>query len=130
VFQLLLLNALILAPVGAYVFARARLPNRVFFTTGVSFGIIVAPFSLGLYAWFHVSAFGLIPGLVGLFLSLIHETPGFQLAIFFGFAHGSEIASSTSKHLIVEILNGVFWSVSYGFLGYLVDIALNKRKRT
>lgn len=124
--SILLLTFLILVPIVAYRLARSRLPRHVFCITGVAFGVIVAPWSLGLYSWFFLSPIGFIPGMLGLMLVSVHETPGFQIAIGLGLVQGVEVASDLKQHAVVEVVNAVFWALCYGLVGYVVDYVRNK----
>ena len=124
----LFLPALILIPFFAYRIARHKTPQYKFCIAGASFGTIVSPFGMGLYSWFFLSPWALVPGVLGLVLTLIHGSPGFQLAIKFGLARGIEVASSTTQQLIIEIINAVVWSIVYGLLGYAVDFFRNQKR--
>ncbi len=51
--------------------------------TGVSWGMVASPFCLGLYSLSYIPVIGLI-GFLGLALSLLHGTPGFEIATLMG----------------------------------------------
>lgn len=118
---LVLLSLLIFIPFIAYKFARIYITDYIFCISGIAFGVIVTPFSLGLYSWFHVSSLGLIPGMVGLILSIIHGSPGFYLATAFGVINGVDVISSVYGYTVVLVFNIIIWVFIYGLLGYGVD---------
>jgi len=126
---MLLLNLLIIVPVMAYRIARRRVPGHVYSITGASLGAVIAPFSFGLYSWYFISVIGVVPGMLGLILVMVHEVPGFQLAVGLGYVPAGKVVSGFAQHTIVEVLNGVIWLVFYGFLGYLIDRYRARRKR-
>lgn len=128
--MILLLTVLIFLPIITFWLGSRKAPEYKYMFTGIAFGAIVAPLSIGLYAWFHLSIFGIIPGGIGFVLSLIHEPPGYQAAVALGLVQKGEVVSSLSQHISVEALNGVFWSVIYGLLGYLLDQHFNKGDRS
>lgn len=125
---LLFLSALIIFPLIVYRVSRRYIPRHKFLVLGIAFGVIVAPFSLGLYSWFHFSPLGVIPGIVGLVMVLVHEPPGFQLATHLGMIHGVEVSSDIMQHVIVEACNSVIWSFVYGLLGAAIDYFRNRTK--
>lgn len=86
---------------------------------GLSFGAVVSPLSTGLYASFFLGPFGLPTGVLGLALSLFHGPPGFHAAHWFGLVP-YDVVSGIS-HLYIELLNGVFWGITYGVVGAAVD---------
>jgi hypothetical protein len=126
--KMVLLNGLIVLPVVSYLVVRHICPRRVFLFTGAIFGAIVSPWSLGLYSWFHVSSFGLIPGFFGLMMTLVHKPPGFQLAVRFGIVRGIEVSSDPIQYALVEVINGIIWAFCYGVFGCMVDYFRNKKR--
>lgn len=125
---ILLFPALILVPFFAYRFARRRVPRHVFGITGAAFGAIVSPFSTGLYSWFFLSPFLVLPGIMGLVLAFIHGPPGFYLGIYLGLVRGIEVASHPAQKVIIEVINAVVWGICYGLVGYMVDYVRNRNK--
>ena len=107
-------------PLLAAFWARARFPASVGLTTGVCFGAIVSPASLGLYSLFYTNGFLALFGLVGLVLSMIHSAPGYHLAMSLGVVPPGMVVEGVHR-LLVEILNGLVWSSAYGTLGFLFD---------
>lgn len=125
--SLLWLNLLIIVPVVAYKVARRRTPRHVYSLTGAALGAVIAPLSFGLYSWYFISVIGIVPGMIGLILVMVHEGPGFHLAVNLGLIPAGKVVSGFAQHAVVEVLNGVVWSVCYGFLGYVIDLFRAKR---
>lgn len=118
--MLIALFVLVLVPVITYRIARKNLPGYLWSVTGFSFGLVAAPVSLGLYAMFFVPYVGLVPGMIGLPLSLFHGAPGFEIATFLGLRDARSVVSG-NEHLVIGLLNALFWGVVYGFLGFGID---------
>jgi len=114
------LLALILVPLVVFRIAHQKWPEFLWTVTGFSFGLVAAPVSLGLYAMFFVPYVGLIPGLIGLPLSLIHGAPGFKIATVLGLRDVHTVVSG-NEHLTIGLINALFWSVVYGVLGCAID---------
>jgi len=81
---------------------------------------------MGTYAlYWLVGPFGLIAlplallGMVGLELSLIHETPGFLLATALGLRSGGVVHGI--EFVYIESLNAIIWAIVYGSIGYVLD---------
>lgn len=123
---LILLTLLILVPIACYWVARRRFPKYLFGIVGAAFGVVVSPWALGLYSLYHVSPWGVVPGFIGLALTLIHGVPGFKLANLLGLIPAG-VVSEFSSHLVVELLNGAFWAVVYGFVGLAIDRVRSRR---
>ncbi len=119
--SLLWLNLLIIVPVVAYKVARRRAPQHVYGITGASLGAVIAPISFGLYSWYFVSAIGVVPGMIGLILVMIHEAPGFHLAVNLGLVPAGKVVTGFTQHAIVEVFSGVIWLACYGAIGYAID---------
>ncbi len=121
-----LLAFLILVPIAGYWLARHRFPKHVFRIVGVAFGAVVSPWALGLYSFYYLSAWGVVPGFLGLALMFVHGAPGFQLAVHLGLI-SSGVVSEFRSQLIIELLNGVIWAVIYGLVGFAIDRVRLKR---
>lgn len=126
--SLLWFNLLIIVPIAAYKFARRRAPQHVYSITGASLGAVIAPISFGLYSWYFVSAIGVVPGMIGLILVMIHEVPGFHLAVNLGLIPVGKVVTGFAQHAIVEALSGVVWLTCYGVIGYAIDRFRARRK--
>jgi hypothetical protein len=121
------LTLLILLPILVYRFVRHRAPRHRFGATGAVFGAVVSPWALGLYSWFFLSPYGVIIGFVGLALTVVHEVPGFELAVHLGVVPRGEIVSGIIHRVCVEGINAIVWALCYGLLGSLVDRFLQKK---
>jgi hypothetical protein len=110
-----LLALLILFPVFVYVAARHRCRDYVGRLVGAAFGAIVSP-------W------GLVPGMFGLVLMLVHGAPGFKLAVAFGMIPRGVVSGATSQ-LVIESINGFVWTAIYGVIEFAIDKIKNRRNR-
>jgi hypothetical protein len=114
----LLLLLLAVVPVVAWRFSRRRAPAHVWAITGVAFGLVISPLSLGLYSTYFI---GVLPtGLLGLLSTLFHGSPGYDAAVWLGLVPSHEVVSGVG-HVYVEVLSGAFWAVVYGLLGATID---------
>jgi len=114
------LSFLLLLPFVVYKIAKRVHPSRTWAATGLSFGLIVAPASLGLYTLYFVSYLGFLPGMVGLLSSFVHDIPGFEIATALRLRNFDTIVND-QEGVIIEIINGLFWGIVYGTLGHLID---------
>jgi hypothetical protein len=117
---------LILVPIAAYWLARRRFPKHVYRVVGIAFGAVFSPWAAGLYSLYFLSPWGLVPGMVGLALMLVHGVPGFELATYFGLIPPT-VVSGLRSNVVIELLNGVVWAAIYGLLGFAVDRIRLKR---
>ena len=117
---LLLLLLFAVVPWVAWRYARTHTPRYVGLVTGAAFGLVISPFSLGLYATYFAGPFGLPTGMLGLVSTLFHGPPGFHAAHWLGLVPSNEVASGVGS-IYVEVLNGLFWATVYGALGLVVD---------
>ena len=124
--MLLLLTLLILIPIFAYRWARSHHPTYKLTILGVSFGAVAAPFSMGLYATFFIHYLGIVTGMLGLVLSMLHGTPSYEISVQLGLVP-SHTVTTQSDNIIIAIVSGVIWAIIYGAIGYLIDINRNSR---
>lgn len=66
--------------------------------------------------------------MIGLILVMIHEVPGFHLAVNLGLIPAGKVVTGFTQHAIVEALSGVVWLVCYGIIGYAIDRFRARRK--
>jgi hypothetical protein len=123
-FSLLLLA---LVPIGGYFYAKTKKPDRKFFITGIALGSIISPLSMGIYAIYYIPIIGLVPGLIGLLSSLFHGPVGYNLAIWIGL-HKDRTVITFPTNVMIEVINGVFWGLIYGLIGYGIDLLRKKLK--
>jgi len=102
--------------------------QRTWLVTGAAFGLVVSPLSLGLYSTFFASPIGLPSGMLGLVSSLFHGAPGYEAAVWLGLVSSREVVSGVGL-VYIELLNGVFWAIVYGLLGFVVDRVCLARSR-
>ena len=125
--QILLLNALWILPLATFFWARSHAPRRLWRLTGLSLGLIVAPASSGLYGLYFLGPLAALLGLVGFPLVSFHGTPGFELATALGLREPRTVVDGV-EHLWIALLNGGFWSLAYGALGWAIDAFLGPRR--
>ena len=116
----LFLLLLIIIPITAYKWANKNHPENKFIILGISLGTIVAPFSMGLYTTFFIPYIGLPTGILGLVMVMFHSDIGFQVARQYELIP-SGIVTGLSSNIILAVINGFFWGIIYGFIGYLID---------
>jgi hypothetical protein len=104
---------------------RAR-SSRTWAATGLSFGLIVAPASLGLYTLYFVSPAGFAPGMVGLISGLFHGAVGFEIATALGLRDAHTVVNAR-EGVTIDVINGLFWGIVYGSLGHLIDRSRGSR---
>jgi len=117
---ILLLTLLIIIPIVFYKWARSHRPDYKITILGISFGAIVAPFSMGLYATFFIPYIGFPTGMLGLIMVMFHGSPGYQIAIQLE-AIPSGVVATGSSTVIIAIINCFVWGAIYGALGFFID---------
>lgn len=127
--MLLLLLLFAVVPWMSWRYTRIHAPRHVWLISGVALGLVISPLSLGLYATFFVSPIGLPTGMLGLVSTLFHGPPGYHAARWLGLLPENEVVSGLVS-IYVEVLNGIFWALVYGFLGLVIDRVRLARSRT
>ena len=117
--MIVLLIALILIPIAAWLCARRFAPEFSTTLTGVSLGLVVSPMSMGLYATYFLGPLGIVTGMIGLVSSMVHGVPGFHIVRSLGLVPAGVIEGV--GHLYVEVANALVWAVVYGALGWVID---------
>lgn len=124
---LILLLCLWAVPVATFVWARKRAPRVLWRCTGFSLGLVVAPATSGLYGLFFVGPVLALVGLLGLPLAMFHGEPGFELATALGLREPRTVVHGI-EHFYIGALNAFVWSIAYGGLGWLLDVAVRALK--
>ena len=124
---LLLLNLLILVPIAAWIITKRHWRSHRWLITGASFGVVVSSLSMGLYATFFLSPFGLITGMVGLMSVLFHGVLGYKVAIYFGLVPAATVVEGI-YHLYIDGINAIIWAIVYGGSGWVIDWLLSRRR--
>ena len=65
-------------------------------------------------------------GLLGLMLGLFHSAPGFHIATYLGLRESHTIVN-TGEGLIIHFINGFFWALIYGGVGFVIDLYRKKK---
>lgn len=119
--MLILLLLLALLPVMASRWARKYKPQSRFTILGLTWGLVVAPFSMGLYATYFIPFVGLPTGLLGLLLTMLHAAPGYSIGIQIGWFESHTVITGSAS-IPMFILNGLFWAMIYCAIGWwLID---------
>ncbi|MDH5444461.1 MAG: hypothetical protein OEY52_02825 [Gammaproteobacteria bacterium] len=114
----LILNLLWLIPTSIWLATRnLPLPNRSIFR-GISFGLVVSPASIGLYALYYVGPIAAIPGMLGLVLSMFHGAAGYNIAVAFNLVPSNRVLIGAAQ-IPVELINSFIWASVYGLIGYI-----------
>ena len=116
---------LVMLLIGAYFWAKKKKAENKFLITLLIFGLIIAPLSLGLYSTYFFGPYGIVTGMVGLVSSMFHGAPGYHISLNLGLIPIGEVVKGTSK-ILVDIVNGVFWALVYGAIGYGIDLFRNR----
>ena len=116
----LLLILLILIPIAAWRWARRYRPSHLWCISGATFGAIVGPFCLGLYATFFASPLGLVTGLIGLTAGLVHGAPGYEIATSVGLVESHKVVEGMDYGWISGA-NAIVWGTAYGVIGWFID---------
>jgi hypothetical protein len=116
----LTLNLLWFLPIGVALISRRRAVSHLWRNTGIGFGLVVSPASLGLYSLYYVGPIAAVLGMIGLVLALIHGPPGYKLALSLGLYPPNTIVTGVGA-LPMYLLNALIWSGVYGAVGWLVD---------
>ena len=119
--KLLLLNFLIILPVTVWYTSRRSFPLHLWAATGVSFGAVISPLSMGLYATFFAGPWGLVTGLLGLVSVMLHGAVGYNVAIYLGLIQSHTVVSGLQQHFYIEAVNAIAWGAVYGLMGWGVD---------
>jgi hypothetical protein len=118
------LSLLLLLPFVVYRLAKRAHSSRTWALTGLSFGLIVSPASLGFYLLYGVHPLGFLPGMLGLLSSFVHMSPGFEIATALGLRDAGTVVDVFSQEgVMIEAINGLFWGVVYGTLAHLAERA-------
>lgn len=125
--MILLLLLLILIPIFSYKWAKSSHPDYKTTILGISFGSIVAPFSMGLYGTFFIHPLGIVTGMFGLVMVMFHSSLGYQIAIQLELIP-SGVVTTESGNVIIAIINGFAWGAIYGILGYFIDKYRNTKQ--
>ena len=124
--MILLLLLLWLVPISVAVVSRRRASVHFWRNTGIAFGLVVAPATLGLYGLYFLGPIAALLGIVGLPLALLHGAPGYDLAVSLGLVPSHTVVEGM-MYLPIEAINSAVWSIVYGAVGWGVD-AFRKAK--
>ncbi|KPJ61594.1 MAG: hypothetical protein AMJ46_00360 [Latescibacteria bacterium DG_63] len=126
--MILALLGLALFPILTYRWSKRRYPNHIGLATGAATGLVVSPFSLGLYATYFIPLIGFVPGMIGLLLTFFHEPPGLRVATFLGLRDSKAVGGGL-EHVQIQIINGIIWGVVYGLIGQGIDTYRSFKRR-
>ena len=113
------LLSLVLVPLAAWWYARKHTPRHTWILTGFALGLVIEPFSEGLWAAsFYVPPLGFFTVGPAVASTLFHGTLGLEIAVWLGIVPPKADLAGLS---IVRLVSGVIWAVVYGILGFIVD---------
>jgi hypothetical protein len=118
--NLLPLVLLLVIPILAYRWANKKKPAAKLTVLGISWGLVASPFSMGLYTAYFIPYVGLVPGMIGLVSTMLHGAPGYEISVALGFIESHTVVENGGS-IICYLIDGVFWAVVYGLLGFLGD---------
>ena len=105
-----MLVGLALVPIAVYFWARRHFRQFRATATGIGFGVVAAPFSLGLYAAYFLGPWGIATGVIGLIAVMFHGAPGYYILVSLGVIPSHTVVTGIS-HLYVEATNALVWGV-------------------
>jgi len=115
-----LLTLLVVVPIAAWLYAKRFAPQFLATVTGVAFGLVISPMSMGLYGTFFLHPVGIVTGMIGLASGMFHGPPGFHIARYFGLIPPPGIVEGLAL-FHVEAVNALVWATTYGLIGCVVD---------
>ena len=121
------LNLLWLVPIATWLATRNKTQIIKSTARGFSLGLVISPASLGLYTLYFVNPITALLGIVGLVIISIHSSVGYPVAVALDIIPAQVLAGT--DRIIVEVINAVFWSLIYGFVGYLIGYYKIKHKK-
>ena len=124
---IIFLNLLWFVPVITWLMTRDKPQILKSTIRGISFGLVVSPASMGLYAFYYIGPIAAVFGMIGLALSMLHQPPGYNLAIMFNLIPSHTVITGTDR-LPIEIINILIWALTYGAVGFLWGYFKSKRK--
>lgn len=123
--QYLILLALI--PLGCFELRKSHNYKFKNMVCGIAIGLVIAPASFALLGFTYIPVIEKLLGLVGLLLHVTHGWVGYVCLIGTGLLElGGKI---TALHLtLINVVNGLIFTCFYGFIGYILDRKLTKRR--
>lgn len=107
-----------LVPVGAWLYARARMPRHTLTILGTALGFVVYPFGRGLFSLLFLPMPFQLLGIPGLILEIMHALPGQLVALYLNL----ELQTDTGADAVfIAFLNGTVWAAVYGYVGHKLD---------
>jgi hypothetical protein len=124
-----LLMSLIFVPMGTFLIARKKKPKRLYFYTGLSIGLIAAPFSMGIYGLYYLHFLSGIKmvfyiAMTGFVLMAVHWYPAGLLRWIVPINYWKE--NFAMFYIFQSCINALVWMSFYGFIGKFID---KKRQR-
>ena len=105
-------------------------PTYLYTAIATSFGIVISPASQELYSLYFLGKWAAIVGIIGLPLVLLHGAPGSQFARHLELLNSPGVVTGSRHYMVVESLNGIFWGLVYGGLGFAVDRMRNRAPKS
>ncbi len=83
-------------------------------------GLVVSPVGLALTSLSTIPVVGMLFGLSGAILLVIHGIPGYFMVVSAGLVEPGSLLTGRQQ-LYIELFNGILWSTVYGLLGFYFD---------
>ncbi len=113
-------------PLAAWYWSKKNRPAQRFFFTFWAFGLIVTPFSLGLYSTYFWGPYGVVTGTIGSLAYHFHDSAGYYLLLNSGLMSSGDTVQGALR-IKSDIANAVIWSLLYGVIGYALDRFRNRK---
>jgi hypothetical protein len=121
------LALLLILPVVIRIWSRRNKPRASWTLTGIVFGFVVSPASLGLYATYFLGPAFIVTGFIGLLSTLFHGSPGYYVCLWIGCINPGTVVVGL-RSAMVELANALIWGLAYGGVGALLDWRLQRRR--
>jgi hypothetical protein len=123
------LALLLLLPVVMRIWSIRYKARASWALTGIAFGCVVSPASLGLYATYFLGPAGIVTGLIGLISILFHGPPGYHVCLWIGCVKPGFVVLLGWQNATVELANALVWGLAYGGVGAALDWSCDQRAR-
>ena len=107
-----------LVPIGAWLYARARMPHHKLALLGAALGFVAYPFGRGLFPLLFLPMPFQLLGIPGWIFGSIHAFPGELVLLYLSLELHTDTGTDA---VLIAFLNGTFWASVYGLVGRMLD---------